>query len=574
MDNPLVVMGAILVVGAILSGVLKLAKQSYIVAFIITGIIAGLFKGSLGISQHDIEFLSELGIILLLFIAGMEIELSAFKKRWKLLLSFGLAQILLNTIIGVFLAKYVVDLQGTMQILFFGICITLSSTIVVLSYLKSSNQIDTLHGQIILGLMLLQDILAVLALAMLDNIASGTSLAISAVTIFVKLFALTASVFIIFKLFLNKVFRFFARSRELIFIASLAWVLGVAAAAHLAGISPELAAFIAGIAISILPYKLEIQANMEPLKDFGIILFFVSLGYQLNFNVELTSLIIPTVITSLVVLLGTPLLILFIGYIVKTKSRPSFYIGLIINQISEFSLILAALCYMSGIFTEKAFMVLTFSTIITVILSTTGHQYINKFYKLCKIPLTYIERLLHRKNPLMKENIELSNHVVIISYNSLADTMIKYFLSIDKTVILITLDPDELTVVQNSFKDTLCVYADAYDPDTWEDLRFNHAYVVVSCIIGGLNTELGILDWLKTRESTTSFIAATDDRPEALELYNAGALFVMHTEDLAAERVSEILESYGKDIHTLEQSGIVAKELLLAESKKEIMGYL
>ena len=121
-------------------------------------------------------------------------------------------------------------------------------------------------------------------------------------------------------------------------MGSLGWALGVAAACEYFHFSPEIGAFMAGAALSFLPYKLEIQDKVEPMKDFGIILFFLALGFGLELN-QIAPALIPKIgILVAFVVFGTPIMMFFIGLITKTRSKPEFYIGAIINQISEFSL--------------------------------------------------------------------------------------------------------------------------------------------------------------------------------------------------------------------------------------------
>ena len=552
MEHLILVIGILVGGAAVLSILLSFVKQSPIIALIIVGIVVGLFKDTLHIPHEIMDAFTEIGIILLLFMAGLEVDFESVRKRWKLLVWNGFGQILLTAFFGSILGYFLLGITSTVAMVYFGICLTLSSTIIVLGYLKAKQQMESFHGQIILGIMVLQDITAVLALVILTSLTGEGSLAISISMIFVKMAGLAILLIILNKLILNRLFRYLAKAKELLFIGSLGWALGFAAFAEAIHFSPEIGAFMAGAALSFLPYKLEIQDKVEPLKDFGVIMFFIVLGYGLNIDSSAVELIVPIAFMTLFIVFGTPVIVLLIGLLSKGKSRPSFMVGTIINQISEFSLILATLCLQAAVFVERIFLAITLATIMTIFISNIGHQSIEKIYAILKSPLSFIDR----RSKVSESDLgdfELKDHYVVISFNEISQKIIKHYLENGKKVLLVDIDPDVYDLMHDHHANLRCVYADIYDPDAWDELQFAESSAIISCMIGGQEAETSLLRWLEEMGLKIPFIATTDSQFEAIELYSCGATYVIQTEELAAEAFHNLLKA--KDGLSMDQLG-------------------
>ena len=587
MEHLVLTLGILIGGAAALAIFFKLVRQSQIIAFIVVGLTAGILQKQLHIEQlhvsdEMVEVFSEIGIILLLFMAGLEVDFKSLRKRWKLVLGNGLGQIFVTCLLSTGLGALLLGSgKPLITLIYFGLCLTFSSTIVVISYLKNKKEMESLHGQVVLGLMVLQDICAVGAIVVLSSFKGGgdTSLGVAMAVVGLKLVVLCLCMVLLARYLLGRLFLFLARSKELLFLGSLGWVLGVAGLCEAFHFSPEIGAFVAGAALSFLPYRLEVQDKVEPMKDFGVILFFIALGYRLEIGANAVPLIPPILICSLFVLVGTPALMLLIGFFGRSKSRPSFMIGAIINQISEFSLILATLCLgvkVAGrpIFDQDTFLLITLSTVATIFVSSLGHEFIQQLYRKLRRPLEFIDS--HSKKVHEAElAFELEDHVVIINFNELAEPAIERFIAAGRRVLFIDIDPDVHSILEEKHQERVhngqfqCMYADFFDPDTWEEAGFAEARVIVSCLVGGQEAELEVLRWLKeeraAREEAESekpeperrpvrkvaLIATTDSDREALELYQHGAMYVIKTEDLAAQRLDQLLAEYSGQMDQL-----------------------
>ena len=559
-------LGVMLLAAAVVAIILSYAKQASLFAFIIVGVVAGIVGVRTVINTNVMTAFVDIGITLLLFMAGMEVDIPGLIKRWKLLLINGFGQIIGLFIISLGLGALYVGIDATYMtdaglsadnampaLIYFALCLTLSSTILVIGTLKSTGQISEEHGQVALGLMVLQDIVAVVALAILATLKppepgiAPPNLGIEVAMIFGKMIALAIVLYFVTKYILNPLFKFFAQSGELLFIGTLGYGMGVAALCEVIHFSSGIGAFFAGATLAALPYRHEIEDKVEPLKAFGVILFFMGLGFDIS---ELTpdqmlgGLAEGLILAVLVVVLTIPLMLL-LGYLSKLNSKPAFLMGAIINQSSEFSLMLAVLCLQYKIFDPHIFIVVTLVVLISFFLSSLGHQFLDPFYAVFSNFLSFMDGRTTSAEEEVSDDIKLDGHIVIMEYNDLAIEIADFYAQRGEQVLLLDLDPHiiEYFEKQHGHSNIHAHYSNMADPDVWENLAFNKAKVVISCIDGGQEAELAISRWLKKEAPEVPFLAATSSHEETLELYGAGARYVIQTEYLAAKAFRNIFET-------------------------------
>ena len=559
-------LGVMLLAAAVVAIILSYAKQASLFAFIIVGVVAGIVGVRTVINTNVMTAFVDIGITLLLFMAGMEVDIPGLIKRWKLLLINGFGQIIGLFIISLGLGALYVGIDATYMtdaglsadnampaLIYFALCLTLSSTILVIGTLKSTGQISEEHGQVALGLMVLQDIVAVVALAILATLKppepgiAPPNLGIEVAMIFGKMIALAIVLYFVTKYILNPLFKFFAQSGELLFIGTLGYGMGVAALCEVIHFSSGIGAFFAGATLAALPYRHEIEDKVEPLKAFGVILFFMGLGFDIS---ELTpdqmlgGLAEGLILAVLVVVLTIPLMLL-LGYLSRLNSKPAFLMGAIINQSSEFSLMLAVLCLQYKIFDPHIFIVVTLVVLISFFLSSLGHQFLDPFYAVFSNFLSFMDGRTKTAEEEVSDDIKLDGHIVIMEYNDLAIEIADFYAQRGEQVLLLDLDPHiiEYFEKQHGHSNIHAHYSNMADPDVWENLAFNKAKVVISCIDGGQEAELAISRWLKKEAPEVPFLAATSSHEETLELYGAGARYVIQTEYLAAKAFRNIFET-------------------------------
>ena len=557
-------LGAMLLAAAVVAIILSYAKQASLFAFIIVGVLGGLFGLKEVINKDVMTAFVDIGITLLLFMAGMEVDIPGLIKRWKLLLINGFGQIIGLFGISAALGLLYVGIDASYMeaaglpaenaapaLIYFSLCLTLSSTILVIGTLKSTGQIGEEHGQVALGLMVLQDIVAVVALAILGSLnpdkVGGSSLGVEVAMIFAKMIGLAIVLYFVTKYLLNPLFKFFAQSGELLFIGTLGYGMGVAALCEVIHFSSGIGAFFAGATLAALPYRHEIEDKVEPLKAFGIILFFMGLGFdisELKPAQMLGGLTEGLVLAILVVILTVPLM-LVLGYLSRLNGKPSFLMGAIINQSSEFSLMLAVMCWQYKLFDPHLFIVITLVVLISFFFSSLGHQFLDPLYNAFSKTLSFMDGRSIGAAESGDEDFVMEGHVVIMEYNELAIEIADFYAQRGEQVLLLDLDPHiiEYFEHQHGHSNIHAHYSNMADPDVWEDLAFDKAKVVISCIDGGQEAEMAISRWLKIEAPDVPFIAATSSHDETLELYGSGARYVIQTEYLAAKAFRDIFES-------------------------------
>ena len=310
----------------------RLAKQPLIPAYIITGVLLGNVFGL--VTNHElIANLSEMGIAFLLFMVGLELDFKKLKDMGLVSSVTGTVQILAVFAIGYLVTK----MLGfeSVQAVYLGLAIAFSSTMIVIKILSDKLETNTLHGRMTIGILVVQDIFAVVALSYLASMSSSAiNYLFFAKIILVLMLGVLASKYVF-----PKVFEFAAKSRELLMIISLSVCFMFALLFQSIGLSVTIGAFFAGVLLANLPYNIEIVGKIRPLRDFFSIMFFTSLGLQFTF-VNFFPFALPLFVLLICAVVVKMLIIFFTLVGMKHQPRTAFITAASLAQISEFSLII------------------------------------------------------------------------------------------------------------------------------------------------------------------------------------------------------------------------------------------
>lgn len=314
------------------------SRQPLILAYLIAGFCIGPFGAGWVKSQESISVISELGLIFMLFMIGLEIDLKKIVRAGRVILVAAGGQLIGGCLLGllVFVAIGLSLGGGRFDALYLCVACALSSTVIIVKVLYEKRELDTLPGRITLGVLVLQDIFAILFLAVQPSLAN-LQLSVIALSI-VRVAALVAAALLVSRYVLPRLFQQIARLPELVLLGALAWCFLVAETAEQLSLSREMGALVAGVSLSTFPYALDVTAKVTTLRDFFITLFFVALGMTIpvpDMSVIGLALIIAavTLVTRLVTTF-TPL------YLMKQGLRTSLLPAINLAQISEFSLVI------------------------------------------------------------------------------------------------------------------------------------------------------------------------------------------------------------------------------------------
>ncbi len=353
--------------GAIVATLALYARQSLLIAYIALGLIAGPHMLGFISDPTLIDDIATVGIIFLLFLLGLNLEPAELVK------------LLREATVVTILSSLTFSLTGFVIAMGFGFspvdsiviaaAMMFSSTIIGLKLLPTSALHHQRMGEIIVSILLLQDIIAVTVLMMIEGLGSEDSSALKIAGLFVLLPLISVAAYFTSKKILSYLFQKFDQITEYIFLLTVGWCIGLAELAHLAGLSHEVGAFIAGVTLAANPIARYIAESLKPLRDFFLVMFFFGLGAGFNIA-AVPQVLVPATVLALTMILLKPFIFNLLLRREKEKKKIAGEIGVRLGQISEFSLLVAVVAIGAGVITERASLLVQTATIITFVVSS------------------------------------------------------------------------------------------------------------------------------------------------------------------------------------------------------------
>jgi len=380
----------VLAAGVGLLGVLL--RQPLIVSFIAVGILAGPSVLRLARSDEHINLLAELGISVLLFLVGLKLDIKLVRTLGPVALMTGLGQVAFTSVIG-FGIGLALGLDTTTS-LYVAVALTFSSTIIIVKLLSDKREIDSLHGRIALGFLIVQDLVVVLAMIVLSAVgvgAKGDAAANDVALIFGSGIAMLVFVGFFIRYVAEPLVERLARAPELLVCFAIGWAALFAAVGDFLGFSMELGGLLSGISLASTRLREAMAARLAPLRDFLLLFFFIALGARLDLSV-VGEQVPAAAAFSLFVLVGNPLIVLAIMGAMGYRKRTGFLAGLTVAQISEFSLIFMAMGVSLGHVSLGSLGLVTLVGLITISLSTYMITYSHQLYSWLEPMLVPFER--------------------------------------------------------------------------------------------------------------------------------------------------------------------------------------
>lgn len=519
-----------------ISFIMRFFRQPLLVGYIIAGVIAGPAVLHLIDKPDTLETFSELGVALLLFITGLELNARIVREVGKVTITTGLVQLTAVGIIG-FAVSQLLGFNLT-ESLFIALGLYFSSTIIVVKLLNDRHEQTRLFAKIAIGLLLIEDVIATVALVF---VAAGGDSDSSLLTRFFWLSLKGALLMVALILFstqlLPRINRFLGKSQEFLFLFALGWGFGVATIFDQAGFSVEVGALFAGVSLASMTYAREIGARLKPLRDFFLVVFFITLGESLQFN-NISEALLPALLLSAVVIILKPLVIMatmgMLGYTKKT----SFKAAIFLDQISEFSLIFIILGQKNGLVSEHLVTVLTLVALITITTSTYMIKYSDQIFKLIENRFRMFEhRVVEPKHDLAK-----AHHVVIFGYHKGGHEFMRALQKMKESFVVVDYDPDVIEIMERQKIDYL--YGDATDFELLQEIDFHKAKMVISTLTDYSST-LFLVEHIMQINPKAIIICHADTAEEARDLYRRGASYVMMPHYIGSEKISAFIRRNG-----------------------------
>lgn len=526
-EHPFYEFAIILFLAALLGGLGQLLKQPLIVMFIALGILVGPAGLNVVKSQSNIELLAEIGISVLLFIVGLKLDLRLIKSIGKIALLTGLGQVIFTSVFGYFIGL----LLGFSHLhsFYIAVALTFSSTIIIVKLLSDKKEIDSLHGQIAIGFLIVQDIVVILVMIVLSAMGRNDDSPISQDIIRTLLASgfLVALTYALMRWIIPGLSFFLARSQELLALFAIAAAVTLAAISEMIGFSGEVGAFLAGVSLASSPFKENISGRLVSLRDFLLLFFFVNLGASLNLNV-IGSQISAAAIFSVFVLVGNPIIVLIIMGRMGYRKRTSFLAGLTVAQISEFSLIFAGLGLQVGHLNEEILGLITLVGLITIGLSTYMILYSHQIYNWLSPALGIFEM----KHPYREADLERPKgefyEVIIFGLGRFGNTIASILEEKhDARYLGVDFDPQQVKQWQHEGKNV--AYGDIEDPDIVEHLPLHHVKCVISTI-PNVDYSIQLIKSIRSHGYDGKiYITAQNDRDaKILSMYNLDGILIPH----------------------------------------------
>jgi len=533
---------------SLLAYVTRLIKQPLVPAYIIAGIIIGPVL-KLITSSSTIELLSEIGIAFLLFIVGLEIDLDKLKNVAPVATVAGLGKSAILFGLGYLTAVMFGYLS--LQAIYIGLILVFSSTMVVVKLLADRREVDTLHGRVIVGILLVEDILAVLILSTLTTIDSFSWMFLAGSLL--KGIGLLALALVLSKFILPRFFKYAAESQELLFLLSLTMCFLFGIMFNWIGFSIAIGAFVAGVALGNLPYNLEIIGRVKPLRDFFATIFFVSLGLNIIFD-NLKELLILAAVLSLIVVTIKPVLLMIFTSLFGYKERPAFLISGSLIQVSEFSMIVLAQGMILGHISKQIFSLAIWAAIFTITITTYVIKYEHKLFDVFKGPLKLFEKFNFNDKDLKQiKKRKKPYDVIVCGHNRIAHGIIDLLIKMKKSILVVDYNPDVVRyVIRSKYKKATAIYGDIGDPEIINHLDLKKVKLVISTVPDSKDSLLLMKKTKKVNKKAVVILTANQIE-EALELYSMGADYVILPYILGGthHHVSAIIRNMNGDLKKL-----------------------
>ncbi len=543
----------IIILTLVVSVFMKLLRQPLIIGYIITGIIISPIVLNFQTSSDMFFTFSKIGIAFLLFIVGMSLNPKSIKDLGPVSIIVGLIQMAITFGLAYLIAGYLGF--STLSAVYLATAMMFSSTIIITKLLSDKGELETIHGKIAIGILILQDLAAIVALILISSFSKGTlqipnlsylgiGIALIPITLLIGIYGLP------------KIINKLAQSQELLFLFSLSWCFLLSSLFYYLGFSIEIGALLAGVGLSMSPYQLEINSKIRSLRDFFLIIFFVYMGMKIqliSMSIFKMAMIFSAFVFLVKFLIITPIIGLF-GY---TK-RNSFMTGLSLVQISEFSLIIAGLGLLFGHIPQEVFSIITFTALITITFSSYFIIYSNKIYNVFAPYLTIFERKTRLK---YEEKPKRAYDIILFGYNRIGYKLLQSMKKIRGKYVVVDFNPVTIKTLKN--KKVNCIYGDAGDIEFLESLTLDKVKLIVSTIP---NQEINALIAEKIRETNkkATIICIAHKISDAFELYEKGADYILMPHFLGASYASSLIEK-----HKLNKAGYDKEKIKQILSLKE-----
>jgi Kef-type K+ transport system membrane component KefB len=515
----------LLIIVAASGAVAMRLRQPVLIAYIVVGIVVGPAVFGF-VSAHDqIDLLAQMGIAVLLFLVGLKLDLAHIRHIGPVALATGLGQLGFTIAIGFVLVLLLG--RTPLEALYVAVALTFSSTIIIVKLLSDKREIDTLHGRIAVGFLIVQDLAVVLAMMVVSALGGGGDGPTDVILSLLWRVALAAAaLYTLMRYALPRIVAMMAQSQELLLVFAIAWGVGLAALGEWAGFSKEAGAFLAGFSLASTSYRDGISARLTGIRDFLLLFFFIDLGAKLDLS-TLGGELWPALVLSLFVLIGNPLIVMAIMGYMGYRKRTGFLAGLTVAQISEFSIIFIAMGISLGHVGNEALGLVTLVGVTTIAVSTYMILYSHTLYeRLAPWLGPFEKRNPHRE--LVSEQEAGSTRpadVIVLGLGRYGGRFAQGLEEAGLAVVGVDFDPESTQVWRG--KGLAVLFGDATEAELLQSLPLASCAWVVSTL-PDVASNRGLVQTLRTQRYTGELAIVARADEDGLQLKRLGVPTVIY----------------------------------------------
>lgn len=539
-ESILIDIGAAIIAATVLAYAARALGQPLLLAYIGAGLLIG--PPGLGIVQNEklIAELSELGLAFLMFIVGLEIDLKKLVSSGRIGVPVAIGQVVLCALIA-WLAVAGLGFGG-LPALYLAVASAFSSTMIVVKLLSDKSELDTVDGRITLGILLAQDVLAIVVLALQPNLQNPS---LEPITLsLIAGVGLVGGTLLVARYALPPLFRWAAKSPEIVLISAISWCLLIGYIAVLAHFSVAMGALIAGVTLSALPYTLDVAAKIRGLRDFFVTLFFVALGMQLELGsprVLLAALVLSLAVIASRFLTVTPMLMLA-GF----GPRVGILSALALGQAGEFALVIVSVGLSLGQIDREVTSIIALTLVVTSTLST---YMITANHRLARAGTALLGRLGVRDHAGIHEEAAAAHGpagIVLLGFHRVASSLLHATRSAPDGVPLHIVDFSPEVYQRLRAMQVPITYGDISHLDTLEHVGVEHARMVVSTVSDDFlrsTSNMTLLRAVRRINPQAHVVVCAETLEQARAMYAAGADYVVMPRLETARAFLDVLDA-------------------------------
>lgn len=546
MDSIFVQLAIVLTLCSFLGLIVLKLKLPLVVGYLVAGVILSAFMPGDLHSMPVFKFLPELGIALILFLIGLELDLREIKALGMPIIVGSLSQILISTFAGFAIAGFLGFSQ--VESLYMGLGLAFSSTIVIIKLLIEKRELSSLYGKLALGMVLLEDLVAILVLMGISVgssvFATGLQNSMPIVTLLLKAIGLFLLAYLLSRFVLERIFDAVAKSVELLFLTAVTWCFLFTTLAVWGGFSVVIGAFLAGVALASSPYRIQIESRVKPLRDFFVTLFFVYLGTEAHVQDFVTYW--PAILAfTLCALIAKPIFVMLVLGAFGFRKHTFFHTAVSLSQISEFSLVVLLVGLTAGIVSPAALSVMAAVAVFSMILSSLAINYSNKLFRLFNPYIGFFQhgKFTHEMEARTEE--EAFDHIIVIGAHRVGGPIVNYLAKTDIPFLVLDFNPKIVQELRE--RNIKVVYGDIDDPEVLESIHLDKAKLIISTAQDNADNEF-LLEEVKRRHIRAKVVVRATDPEQEKQLKKMGADYVILPEKVSADLLVTQLKSHWPDV--------------------------